>query len=154
VQCEEASIFLAYNGFYNPAVSLLRNCLDIFLIHIYFYFKSEDDIYVKGLKNEDSSFLEWKSGGNNYPSTSKIYGKLKEKNRSEIETEKIKDFYCELSKFVHGRKNINPNGLKVGYLTNYFYSKENINKYNEFHKRLFDIVAVLLKTICKNHLKN
>jgi len=155
IQCEESSIFLAYNGFYNPAVSLLRNCLDIFLTHLYFYLESEENLYLNGtLNKENNIFLKWKSGEGQYPNTEKIYAKLNEQNRDEIITEEIKIFYQKLSKFVHGRENINKNGRKIGYLTNYFYSGDNMDKYKEFHEKLFRTIKNLFEVFCKNNIKN
>lgn len=149
-QAEETSVLLMYIGYYNTAVANLRNCLDIFLTHIYFYIVSPTDAYLNGeLNSKNCEYLDWENGGK-YPTLSKIYTKLKQTSNN-INITEIDVLYKELSKFVHGRDNLN--SYKLGMMANYFFEEENIKKYAEFQNRIYTIIRKILLKICNENLK-
>jgi hypothetical protein len=154
-QYEEASLFLLYHGFYNPSMTFLRICLDLSLTHVYYYLITDANIYLDGktiLEKHNKEFLEWEQGKEKYPPLKKIYDLMKIKSNSKFNKEEISNLYMELSKYIHARKNINSDGLKMGNMTNYFYDESNIKKYMEYQTKVYDEISKLLILFCQEHL--
>lgn len=155
IEYEEASLNLMYQGFYNSSVSLLRNCIEVFITHIYYFLKTKDEIYLNSQTSKEEKqceYFDWKVGGR-FDSFKVILKFLKKRSPEFDKIEEIYLFTNELSKFVHGRANINDDGLKVGFITNYFYIENNIIKYKEFHRKVTFYVESILTEYCQDYLK-